>query len=65
MSIHGSFISPAIDQLVRQFKALPGIGPKSAQRLALLTPLLSYPGVVLTPPARSKLAWSLTPRRLA
>ncbi len=29
------FFSPAIDQLVQAFRCLPGVGPKSAQRMAL------------------------------
>ena len=35
MKTHGVQISPAVDRLVGLFKRLPGIGPKSAQRLAL------------------------------
>lgn len=38
------FFSPVIDQLVQAFRCLPGVGPKSAQRMALYLLERNRPG---------------------
>ena len=38
------FFSPVIEQLVEAFRCLPGVGPKSAQRMALYLLERNRPG---------------------
>ena len=48
------YFSPALDRLVEQFARLPGIGRKSAQRLAFF--ILSFGGRESVDPLLSRLS---------